>query len=250
MYIWTIHTKSTVLAMDADLVARLENQGKSMQPLQNALHKLIPRLNPERKAILVTLNEELPKQLTLIDDSGLLHQELVSSLLKTSQAVPLVKRLEYSTRLFSPSFIDKRYVNDTAGEISSLFCHACEIVTRKAPFKLFSQFRGLEDNFSNKNQSKSVQDTVRILKLLRSDEEIPDIDTAKNLLRLGGALWSLQMSHEATMMYDWGVQICWKLAELGDAGDLVDLAKFLHKLALGLDSAEQVEEAERVFERA
>ncbi|KAG8939516.1 hypothetical protein FRC03_006260 [Tulasnella sp. 419] len=94
--------------MDADLVARLENQGKSMQPLQNELHKLIPRLNPERKAILVTLNEELPKQLTLIDDSGLLHQELVRSLLKTSQAVPLVKRLEYSTRLFSPSFIDKR----------------------------------------------------------------------------------------------------------------------------------------------
>ncbi|KAG8940668.1 hypothetical protein FRC03_005195, partial [Tulasnella sp. 419] len=252
LQLWdTSDTESTLSVTDADHIGTLMDKEKSCREPQNALHMLIPRLNSERRAILEKLKDELPKLISVIDDDGSLQQALASSQSRDNfQTLPLIKRVEHSSRLLSPSYIDKRYYKETVKDISNVLRHSCITLAQKTTFTLFSQFRGLENTLPNMSRSKSVQETVRILDLLLSNKEIPDIETAKDLLRLGGALWCLRLPDEASMMYDWGVQICWKLAELGNAGELVELARFLHQLAMNLDGDEQLEEAERVFERA
>ncbi|KAG8941069.1 hypothetical protein FRC03_004888, partial [Tulasnella sp. 419] len=99
-------------------------------------------------------------------------------------------------------------------------------------------------------RSDAIRETIRILEVLQSGKRVPYIETAKDLLRLGDALRALGMQAQAGLMYDWGVQICFKLAALEGPRTLVDLAKFLHDFYLNLDSDEQWADAERMFEQA
>ncbi|KAG8944330.1 hypothetical protein FRC03_002111, partial [Tulasnella sp. 419] len=212
---------------------------------------LLPGFNSQRRATLERVEEELPNRISLIDTGGNLQQELsrIQSR-KSLQVAPSIKSGRFSIRSLSPSFIDRRYLKDKVKEISKALPQACDGVLRQSAFTWFNQFRGLENVSSNMTRADSIRETIRILEVLQSGKRVSYIETAKDLLRLGGALRTLGMQDQASLMYDWGAQICFKLAELEGSKTLADLVKFLHNFSLNLDKNGQSTDAERIFGQA
>ncbi|KAG8917230.1 hypothetical protein FRC02_003269, partial [Tulasnella sp. 418] len=233
-------TESRVTAMHEDMIARLEE-----------LRMLLPGSNPQRRETLERIEEELPEQIRGIDPSGALQLELARAQSRNSLLVaPSIKSSRFSIRSFSPSFVDRRYLKDKVKEISKTLPQACDHVLRQSTFTWFNQFRGLENVSSNMTRTDAIKETIRILEVLQSEKRVPYIETARDLLRLGGALRTLGMQEQGSSMYDLGAQICFKLAVLEGPRTLVDLAKFLHNLSLSLDSEQHQVDAERMFEQA
>ncbi|KAG8941192.1 hypothetical protein FRC03_004767 [Tulasnella sp. 419] len=233
-------TESRVTAMHEDISARLEE-----------LRMLLPGSNPQRRETLERIEAELPEQIRGIDPSGALQLELSRTQPRHSLLVaPSINSARFSLRSFSPSFVDRRYLKDKVKEISKTLPQACDQVLRQSTFTWFNQFRGMENVSSNMTRSDAIRKTIRILEVLQSGKRVPYIETARDLLRLGGALRTLGMQEQGSSMYDWGAQICFKLAVLEGPRTLVDLVKFLHNLSLNLDGEEQRVDAERMFEQA
>ncbi|KAG8909128.1 hypothetical protein FRC02_007984, partial [Tulasnella sp. 418] len=226
--------------MHEDMIARLEE-----------LRMLLLGSNPQRRETLERIEEELPEQIRGIDPIGALQLELSHAQSRhSSLAAPSLRSAKFSIRSLSPSFVDRRYLKDKVKEISKTLPQAYDQVLRQSTFTWFNQFRGLEDVVSNMTRQEAIKETIRILETLQSGKRVPYIETARDLFRLGGALRALDMQDQASLMYDWGAQICFKLAVLEGPRTLVDLVKFLHNLSLNLDSEEQRVDAEIMFEQA
>ncbi|KAG8921402.1 hypothetical protein FRC02_000267 [Tulasnella sp. 418] len=241
LQLWSnLRTESRVAAMHEDMIARLEE-----------LRMLLPGSNPQRRETLGQIEEELPSRISAIDPSYSLQLELSRIQSRDSlQVAPSIKSAKFSIRSLSPSFVDKRYLKDKVKEISKVIPQVCDEVLRQSSFTRSKQFRGLDNVSSNMNRSDSIKETIRVLEILQSGKQVPYIETAKDLLRLGGALRDLGMQAQAILMYDWGVQICFKLAALEGPKSMVDLVKFLHNLSLNFDGDGQRIDAEWTFEQA
>ncbi|KAG8939481.1 hypothetical protein FRC03_006280, partial [Tulasnella sp. 419] len=236
----TLRTESRVAAMQMDIEA-----------LREELRMLLPGFNPQRRETLDQIEEELPNRISAIDPSGSLELELSRIQSKNNlQVAPSIKSGKFSTRALSPSFIAKRHLKDNVVEITKALPQACDEVLRQSTFSWFNQFRGLEDISSNMSRSESIKETIRILEVLQSGKRVSYIEIAKDILRLGGALQTLGMPDQGSLMYDWGVQICFKLAVLEGPKTLVDLVKFLHNLSLNLERDGQSIDVERVLDQA
>ncbi|KAG8941061.1 hypothetical protein FRC03_004896, partial [Tulasnella sp. 419] len=231
--------ESWVAAMHEDMIARLEE-----------LRMLLPGSNPQWRETLERIGGELPEHIRGIDPSGALQLELSRAQSRHSLLVaPSIKSARFSLRSFSSS-VDRQYLKDKVKEISKKLPQACDQVLRQSTFTWFNQFRGMENVSSNMTRLDAIRETMRILEVLKSGKRVPYIETARYLLRLGGALRTLGMQEQGSSMYDLGAQICFKLAVLEGPRTLVDLVKFLHSLSVRLDGEEQRVDAERMFEQA
>ncbi|KAG8921501.1 hypothetical protein FRC02_000190 [Tulasnella sp. 418] len=212
---------------------------------------LIPCSNPERNATLEQITEQLPEQINDIDINCALQQELVRIQSRNSvAAAPSTKSAKFSISSFTSSFIDKRYIKDKVKEIGKTLPQVRDQVFRQSTITWFNQFRGLENISSNMARQDAVTETLRILRLLRSGKKIPYITAAKDLLRLAEAVQTMGMLEQASVLYDWGVQICCELGTRGSPKTLLNLAQFLHKLAYNMEIVERSDGARKIFEQA
>ncbi|KAG8952072.1 hypothetical protein FRC03_012276 [Tulasnella sp. 419] len=233
-----------------DVASRVAAMQANIDELREQLQVLIPNLNPERPGT----PEQIEKQASpasILDPATPLQQDVIRIQTRDSlQSSPSSKTSKLSRRSFSPSFVDKQYIKEKMKEISNVFSQVRDEGFRDGSFAWFNRFRALEDISSAMGRSESVRETLRVLEVLQSGRRAPYIDTAKCFLRLGRALHGLDMPDEARMMYNWGVQTCFKLAALRSPKCLFDLTRCLHNLSLNLDKSEHSADAQWVFEHA
>ncbi|KAG8922597.1 hypothetical protein FRC02_011747 [Tulasnella sp. 418] len=226
----TIRTETNVSVISEHVVAIRQDQEATERKIHMILNALLPGGSDPNRNTLPAHSETIsPVSAEVSPSSDLSHQNM--QITRQIDSVPSMGN-EKSTVL--PAIeIERNYLKEKIKELANNIPSIRNQTMKQQTLSWLNPFREVaiweRDYTSSRTEEESIAETVRILRILRSEKRIAHADVAKELLYLASVLSKLGMWEEASIIYDRGIQICCELVKEGGAKVVMSLAGFILK---------------------
>ncbi|KAG8909527.1 hypothetical protein FRC02_007743, partial [Tulasnella sp. 418] len=247
----TIRTETKVAVMSEQVLAVRQNQAATDRRMDMIINSLIPGLNGTRKATLDRIEVKVQERMGADDHLQPGLQNFHARDASRNSISLSSKRSSIGT-----SLLERRFLKGKVKELAGALPPIPDQPSRPQTFSRFNPFRGSapvapweSDDLTTRTRGESIQETLRISSILRSDKKVQHGDLARDLLRLAKALGDLGLWEETGVIYDWAIQICCEISKNSNGKTLFSLASFIHKTFLEIATQGKAEDAQRILEQ-